>query len=177
LQVPAEIGLDTSFVVHALLPAEPHHVSAVGFLDQLAKSGSSLVFNRLLELELREVVFRAPLIERFGREWRRRRHDGRSLRRASRLIRETMNAWQELLSAFDHLMVEPGEVFERIDEYMDSFGLASYDAIHAATVEYAGTGALAATDVGFASVPSSRLLLYVNQSRVAPCRAVRARGR
>src|SRR5438094_941703 len=101
LLVPEEVTLDTSFVMSVLLSAERHHAVASSFVEQLAGADSLLVFNRLLELELREVAFRAPLIERYPNDWKSRRHDGRSLRRASRLIQQTMGAWHELLGAFD----------------------------------------------------------------------------
>ena len=173
--LPDEVTLDTSFVLNALLTAEPHHAAAGSFIEQLADAEALLVFNRLLEIELREVAFRTPLIERYPGDWKRRRHDGRSLRRASRLIQQTMEAWHQLLGAFDYLLVELEEVHGRIDEFMDRFGLGSYDAVHAATAQYSGVRTMITTDAGFAAVPASRLTIYTNASRVGPCRRMRPR--
>ncbi|HZA41387.1 MAG TPA: type II toxin-antitoxin system VapC family toxin [Actinomycetota bacterium] len=173
LILPSEITLDTSFVVNALFVGEALHEPARGFLQRLAEARSILVFNELLELEVRETAFRIPLVERFPDDWRRRRHDGRSLRRAHRLVRGIMDAWEDLLSAFTYLEVQVAEVMDRVEELMGTFGLSSYDAVHVATGEYAGARTLVTTDAGFASVPETRLTIYTNASRVGPCRRMR----
>jgi predicted nucleic acid-binding protein len=134
-----------------------------------------LTFNTLLELELREIAFRIPLVERFPRDWRRRRHDGRSLRRARRLVQQTMSSWRELLSAFAYLEVGVEEVIGAVEELMGSFGFSSNDAIHAATAEYTGARTIVTTDAGFALVPESRLVIYTNSGRVRGCRGMRRR--
>ncbi len=64
--LPAEVTLDTSFIVNALIEGEPHHDSARAFMEQLAEARTTLAFNTLLELELREIAFRIPLVERFS---------------------------------------------------------------------------------------------------------------
>lgn len=175
LIIPSEVTLDTSFVVNALFGGEPHHERARGFLQLLAEARSLLVFNELLELELRETAFKIPLVERFPGDWKRRRHDGRLLRRARRLVQRTMDAWENLLSAFTYLEVQILEVMERVEELMGAFSLSSYDAVHVATGEYAGALTFLTTDAGFASVPESRLTMYTNSSRVGPCRRMRGR--
>lgn len=57
---------------------------------------------------------------------------------------------------------------------MGRFGLASYDAIHAATAEYT-SGVIITTDTSFASLPQSRLTVYVDRGRLAVCRQRRSR--
>lgn len=161
--------------MNALFQGERHHDAARGFLERLAEAKSTLVFNELLQLELRETAFKIPLVERFSKDWKRRRHDGRSLRRARRLVQETMEAWEELLSAFTYLEVQVTEVMENVEELMGAFGLSSYDAIHVATAEYARAPTLVTTDAGFASVPEGRLTIYTNTGRVGPCRRMRPR--
>ncbi|MGH2545590.1 MAG: hypothetical protein ACRDHJ_01795, partial [Actinomycetota bacterium] len=61
LVAPPELTLDSSFVVNALVANEPHHESARSFLEHLADAHTRLVFNNLLQLELREAAFRIPL--------------------------------------------------------------------------------------------------------------------
>jgi len=56
---------------------------------------------------------------------------------------------------------------------MTAYGLASYDAVHAASAIAAGAEAIATTDAGFALLPASLLLIYVDRSRVTSCRAMR----
>ena len=172
---PELVTLDSSFAVNALLSGETHHQAARDYLERLADQDCFLVYSHLLELELREVAFRAPLIEKFPKDWRRRRHDGRSLRRARRLIASTMAAWDELLTAFGHATVQVDAVFDGVPELMDRYGLASYDAVHAATAEMYGASHLVTTDAGFAALPASRLIMYVNAGRVTTCRSRRAR--
>jgi len=105
---PAEVVLDTSFVVHALVSGEPHHAAARSFLAHLAEARCIIVFNRGLELELRETAFRLP---------------------ADRALRPTLEAracpparrrcdtvWEELLEAFRYLPVEVGEILDRLDD-------------------------------------------------------------
>jgi len=55
---------------------------------------------------------------------------------------------------------------------MAAHGLASYDAVHAATALEAGVTAIVTTDAGFASLPK-RIVLYVDASRVTACRRFR----
>lgn len=175
--LPALTTVDSSFVVNALLSGETHHAAARQHLEALAENGTELVFNHLLELELREVAFRYPLIRDYPNDWKRRRHDGRTLRRARRLIGRTMAAWDELLTAFTYAVVPVDAVYGRVPELMDRHGLQSYDAVHAATAEAYGGAAIITTDAGFASVPGARLTVYVNAGRVGWCRQVRARRR
>lgn len=171
------MALDSSFAVNALLSGEDHHGAARQYLEALAVNGTELVFSHLLELELREVAFRYPLKQAHGKDWLRRRHDGRTLRMARRLIARTMGAWDELLTAFTYAIVPVDTVYARVPELMDRHGLQSYDAVHAATAEAYGGGTIVTTDAGFASVPASRLTVHVNSGRLGWCRQVRARQR
>ena len=98
-------------------------------------------------------------MERFPRDWKRRRHDGRSLRRARRLVQQTMTSWWDLLSAFSYLEVGVEEVLDAVEELMGAFGLSSNDAVHTATAEYTGARTMATTDAGFALVPEPRLAI------------------
>jgi len=58
---------------------------------------------------------------------------------------------------------------------MTDHGLASYDAVHAATAIAAGSEAIVTTDTGFALLPSTELAIYADGSRLAACRAKRPR--
>ena len=51
--------MDTSFVVHALLPRQRFHDQCRDFLTRLAEGDGTVFFNRLLELELAEVAFKS----------------------------------------------------------------------------------------------------------------------
>lgn len=58
---------------------------------------------------------------------------------------------------------------------MTNYGLASYDAVHAATAIAADAEAIVTLDTGFALLPSSVLTIYTDRSRVTACRAKRRR--
>jgi hypothetical protein len=120
--IPELVTLDTSFVVNALLSGESHHGAALQFLQVLAENDTWLVYSHLLELELREVAFRLPIRDAYPKDWRRRRHDGRTLRRARRLIAETMGAWEQLLTAFAYAIIQVDAVYDRVPELMDRHG-------------------------------------------------------
>ncbi len=174
--LPDKVTLDTSFVVNALMSGEKHHHAAQRFLERLAENNTFLVYNHLLELELREVAFMVPIRETFRRDWRSRRHDGRTLRRARWRAARTMDAWNELLTAFAWAEVQVDAVQDRLAEMMGR-GMASYDAVHAATAETYGGGQMVTTDVGFAWVPQTRLSIFTDTSRLGSCRRVRGARR
>jgi len=171
---PQDLVVDTSFVVDALISAQPNHVICHRFVERLAAVGATLYFNRLLETELVEVAFRLALKERFGKEWMRRRHDGRSRKRVGRLMGQVQAAWEETLASFSFVRVELHEVTDAMPEMMRRYGLGSHDAIHAATSLYAGVPRIATLDTGFASLPASTLTIYTNPARVSVCRGFRA---
>lgn len=173
--IPDVVTLDSSFVVNALFSAEKNHEAARQFLESLAGHETRLVFNHLLELELHEAAFRYPLIQKYPKDWRRRRYDGRSLRRAQRLISKTIDAWHELLGAFTYTVVSLDAVSTAYPEIMYRYGLQSYDAVHAATALEYGNGVIVTTDAGFANVAETSLTVYIDSGRVPWCRGVRQR--
>jgi hypothetical protein len=81
--LPAEVLLDTSYVVEALIVSQPLHTAAVNFLVRLATEDVRIRFSSLLELELAETAFQIALKENHPKDWKRFRHDGRARRRAS----------------------------------------------------------------------------------------------
>ena len=48
---PEALLLDTTVVVEALLPSQPHHAACIAFFERVGTSGTTLIFNRLLETE------------------------------------------------------------------------------------------------------------------------------
>jgi hypothetical protein len=58
---------------------------------------------------------------------------------------------------------------------MTGHGLASYNAVHAASAIAAGAGAVVTIDTGFALLPPSLLTVYTDRSRLASCRGKRPR--
>lgn len=171
--IPDRLTIDTSFAVEALLASQGHHPAAASFLATLAENGTELVFSRLLSLELRETAFQIGLKERHPKEWKRFRHDGRARPRAARLMRQTIQAWDAVLQSFVWIEVGVSDVASQADALMADHGLASYDAVHAATAIGHGGRVIVTLDAGFASVPESELTVYVDRSRLATCRGRR----
>lgn len=88
----------------------------------------------------------------------------------------TSGSYQLLLEPADHVEVPIASIRESVPTLMADYGLASYDAVHAATAIAAAAEAMATTDTGFALLPVSLLAIYTDRSRLSRCRAMRPRG-
>jgi len=176
LPLPNPIALDTSFVVEALLPTEPLHAVCDAFLKRIFDSGVTVVTSELLRLELAETAFANAMKERWAGKWRAHRTDGRSRPRAGRRMNDTISRYQALLAPVDHIPVPPGDITTVAIDFMTKYGLASYDAAHAASAVSAGANTIVTTDTGFALMPASLLTVYTDRSRLASCRKKRPRG-
>jgi predicted nucleic acid-binding protein len=88
---------------------------------------------------------------------------------------DVMRAWRDVLAVVPHECVEVDEVIDQVGALMTTHGLQSYDAVHIATALRSGVKTVVTLDAGFASVPQSVADLYVDASRLAPCRRRRAR--
>jgi predicted nucleic acid-binding protein len=173
LTLPDPIALDTSFIVEALLATQPLHGVCDAFLKRIFDSGVSVVTSELLRIELAETAFAIAMKERWGRRWRAHRTDGRSRRRAARLLHDTILRYDALLAPVDHFPVPLGDITAAAIAIMANYGMASYDAAHAATAISAGAETIVTLDTGFARLPSTQLTMYTDRSRLASCRAKR----
>ncbi len=102
-------------------------------------------------------------------------NDGRSRPRAARLMNNALARYDELLESLPHISIPLDQVADSAVQIMTKYGLASYDAIHAATTIAADADAMVTTDTGFALMPASLLTVYTDQSRLAFCRKNRPR--
>ena len=175
--LPAEVLLDTSFVVEALIVSQPLHAAAVNFLVRLATEDVRIRFSSMLELELAETAFQIALKENHPKDWKRFRHDGRARRRASRLMAGVEEAWTSVLSYVDYVRIDVDDVIDEVPRLMRTYGLASYDAVHAATALRPDPAGIVTTDVGFCALPPASTPIFTDSTRVARCRELRARGR
>jgi predicted nucleic acid-binding protein len=175
LLLPDPIALDTSFVVEALITTQPLHRVCSAFLTRIGDSGVSVVTSELLRVELAEAAFAIGLKERWGSQWRRHRTDGRSRPRAGRLLNDTISRYDELLGTLGHFPISLGRVIRSPISLMTDYGIASYDAVHAASALAASAEAIVTLDTGFALLPPSMLTIYTDRSRVASCRSKRGR--
>jgi predicted nucleic acid-binding protein len=173
LVLPDPIALDTSFVVEALLSTQPLHAVCDDFLTRIADSGVTVVTSDLLAVELAETAFAIALKERWGRRWRGHRADGRARRPATHLLNDTTSRYETLLLSIDHFPVPLADTASVARNFMTSYGIASYDAVHAASAIAADAEAIVTLDTGFALLPASVLALYTDRSRLASCRKKR----
>lgn len=176
LLLPDPTALDTSFVVEALIATQPLHVVCRAFFARIVESGVSITTSDLLPVELAEAVFAIALKERWGSRWRGHRADGRARRRAGRLLNDTISRYETLLVSIDHFPVPLGDTASAARSLMTSYGLASYDAVHAASAIAADADAIVTIDTGFALLPPSLLTVYTDRSRLASCRSKRPRS-
>jgi len=175
LLLPDPIALDTSFVVEALIATQPLHGVCDAFLTRIDESGVTVVTSELLRVELAETAFAIAMKERWGGRWRGHRTDGRSRPRAGRLLNHTLSRYDEILGSLPHISVRVGQVPSSVPGFMIDHGLASYDAVHAASAIAAGAQTIVTLDTGFALLPSAQLTVYTDRSRLASCRKKRAR--
>jgi len=175
---PKAVVLDTNVVAEALLPNEPEYYPCLAVLERLADSGTTVVFSRLLEIELWEVVFNLALRERHPRKSLRHvRYDNRVRPRAGRLLRQAHKAWEEdLLAPLTWSRIEMHQVAENVPTLMQEYGLQSYDAVHVATLLSSGGTDLITRDGGFAVLPPAVATLHTTQARLAGTRARRLRA-
>lgn len=175
-QPPQTVVLDTSVAVEALLPNQPEHAACLTALEQLAANGSTVLFNRLLEIELWEATFNLALRERHPRKSLRRvRYDNRIRPRAARLLRQAHQAWEKTLASLAWSVIEVDEVAADVPRLMQEYGLQSYDAVHAATLLASGVGDFLTRDAGFAALPARLATLHTTRARLAGTRARRRR--
>lgn len=167
---PEAILLDTTIVVEALSPSQKNHAACAAFFDAMAQSGCTLVFNRLLETELCEVLFNIAGREQHGKNWKTARYDGRVRKRASRLLDEGLTGWGELLDASSWRRLELEEVSGLAPVLMGKYGFRSYDAVHAASFFVAEVSHIATLDHGFTVLPEGEATIHTVQARVPSMR-------
>jgi predicted nucleic acid-binding protein len=175
LLLPDPIALDTSFVVEALIATQPLHGVCSPFLTRIFESGVSVATSDLLRVELAEAAFAIALKERWAGQWRRHRTDGRSRPRAGRLLNHTLIRYDKMLGSLTHISIPLGDITTVAATFMTEYGIASYDAAHAASAIAAGAEAIVTIDTAFALLPSSLLTVYTDRSRLASCRSKRPR--
>ena len=167
--------LDTSVVAEALLPSQPEHTQCVVLFNRLVAAQTTVVFNRLLEVELDQVLFNVAMKDQHpGKAIRYIRADGRVRRRAKRLLEQGRESWAELLDTLPWLRVELEEVSEDATTLIGTYGLQSYDAVHAATLLATGLSDLVTRDHDFASLPQQQVTLHTTSSRLASTRRKRS---
>lgn len=168
--------LDTNVVAEALLPNQPEHLACAAVLQRLADEHTTVVFSRLLEVELWEAVFNLALRERHPRrDLRHVRYDNRVRPRAARLLTESQRAWERLLSIVDWYRIEVDVVASSVPDLIREHGLQSYDAVHAATLIASDLNDFITRDGGFAALPPSVATLHTTRARVVGTRARRRR--
>lgn len=176
-QPPARVLLDTSVVAEALIDNQPEHSICLAALERLASSGSTVLFSRLLEVELWETAFNLALRERHPRKnLRHIRYDNRVRPRAGRLLDQAHQAWEKLLGSFSWSRVEIHDVAPDVPRLMREYGFQSYDAVHAATLLDNKCTDLITRDGGFAALPPAAATLHTTQARLAGTRARRRRA-
>ena len=175
---PEAVVLDTNVVAEALLSNQPEHTACRAVLRRFAAEGTTVVFSRLLEIELWEVVFNLALRERHPRKnLRHVRYDNRIRPRAARLLRQAHKAWeQDVLGQLAWLRIEIDEVAAAVPQLMQEYGFQSYDAVHAATLLTSGLVDFVTRDGGFAALPPDLATLHTTQTRLASTRARRRRA-
>ena len=135
------------------------------------------MFNRLLELELWEVIFNQLLRARVPRAQRRHARFGVEVRtQAAHALDRAEQTWRTLLSTLESRCVELDEVTDAVPDLMRSYGLQSYDAVHAATLLASGVTDLVTRDAGFAVLLPEDATVHTTRARLSRTRSRRVRA-
>lgn len=166
--------LDTNVVAEALLEHETEHTACDAVLRHLGVARTIIVFNRLLELELWEVIFNHGLRREASRSQQRHRRFTREGRHGpSTALDRAQRQWAETLDGIDWQRVELHEVADAVPDLMRTYGLQSYDAVHAATLLASGVTDLVSRDAGFAVLLPEDATLHTTRRRLGRTRARR----
>lgn len=176
-QPPEMVLLDTNVVAEALLTNQPEHSACLAVIERFGAEGTTVVFSRLLEIELWEVAFNLALRERHPRKnVRRVRYDNRVRPRAARLLGQAHKAWEKMLGSLAWSRVEIHDVASDVPKLMQDYGLQSYDAVHTATLMASKVTDFVTRDGGFAVLPPELATLHTTQTRLAGTRSRRRRA-
>jgi predicted nucleic acid-binding protein len=159
--------LDTNVAAEALLTGEPEHVACAVLFERFRDERTTVVSNRLLEIELWETVFNADLRRRHPRKQLRHvRFTYAARRHAAAALEQARRRWERMIAPIDWLRVELHEVADSVPDLMRSYGLQSYDAVHAATLLATGITDFVTRDVGFARLLPEDATLHTTAARV-----------
>jgi predicted nucleic acid-binding protein len=171
---PEAIVIDTNVVAEMLLPDEPEYAPCDAVLRRLMDAKTVVVFNRLLELELWEVIYEHALRRAVpGRDRRLRRFDRGVRMGPAEALDEATRLWHELLDDLTWERVEVREVADAVPDLMRAYGLQSYDAVHAATLLTSGVTDMITRDAGFAVLMPEDATLHTTRRRLGRTRARR----
>lgn len=171
---PDAVVVDTNVVAEALLRREPEHDVCDELFRRLVRARTLVVFSRLLEAELWEVVFNHAVRMHTGRRDTRHARYRRDVRGAAGLMLDrAIRDWNELLDALDWQCVELHDVADAVPDLMRSYGLQSYDAVHAATLLMSGMTDMVTRDAGFAVLLPEDATLHTTRRRLGRTRARR----
>lgn len=171
---PDAIVVDTNVVAEALLRWEPEHDVCDALLERLIQVRTLVVFSRLLEAELWEVVFNHALRMHTGRRDTRHPRYRRDARHAaSAILDRAIHDWNDLLDRLNWDCVELHEVADAVPDLMRAYGLQSYDAVHAATLLRSGVTDMVTRDAGFAVLMPEDATLHTTRRRLSRTRARR----
>lgn len=171
---PETIVIDTSVVAEMLLPDQPENAPSDAVLRQLMDAKTVVVFNRLLELELWEVIYEHALRRAVpGRDRRLRRFDRDVRRSPGHALTRAQTLWNALLDDLTWERVEINDVADAVPDLMRAYGLQSYDAVHAATLLASGVTDMITRDAGFAVLLPEDATLHTTRRRLGRTRARR----
>ena len=171
---PDAVVVDTNVVAEALLRREPEHDACDELFQRLVQARTVVVFSRLLEAELWEVVFNHAVRTHTGRRDTRHLRYRRDVRHAAGVVLDrAIHDWTELLEALDWQCVELDEVADAVPDLMRAYGLQSYDAVHAATLLASGVTDMVTRDAGVAVLMPEDATLHTTRRRLSRTRARR----
>jgi len=174
---PALAVVDTNVIVEALLEDEPEHFECARLVQRLDAERTTLVFSRMLEMELWETVFNIGLrMQHTRKRLRHVRYYAEARNQAIELLDGALRGWEEILESVPSMCIELDEVAGMVPDLMRNYGFQSYDAVHVATLLVSGASDLITRDNGFAALLPEDARIHTTQARLATTRDRRRRA-
>jgi predicted nucleic acid-binding protein len=169
--------VDTNVAIDAVVRSQTRHAPARACLEHLTQAGTTIVFNRLLELEMPQAI--RYIAERDATRTRgAAARDGRLRRRARTMHTTATGDWAGYLDTVEWIRTEVEEVVPMIEPVMYSTGLSSYDSVMASTAIMHRCTAIVTFDASFGGVHEVDMpLLVTAPSKVVAMRSLRRTAR
>jgi predicted nucleic acid-binding protein len=160
----ADVYLDASVVVEALIPWLPHWSACDAFCKRLVADGTHIYFSQILRLEVGEAIRRLVTRQQIPPATHRRHRLDEwetNLRVRQRWMAYGIQQLETLLNTFYEVYEIPfrESLWRQSIDLIAQYGLRAHDAVHAATALQAGIHDFATNDDHFRRVSELDILV------------------
>jgi len=165
--LPEIIYTDTSFFVEALVYGQRYHKETIDFIGKLAKAQPVIVFSEILKSELRCSILSICIRNQFGGDkikvTDKIKESPELIHKYFSEIQKQENNFMGILQRFKDWTSIPldEKISKKSLEVMQKYRLASYDAVHIATMESWNIKDIVTLDGGLSDLPQYRANSFI----------------